>query len=73
MTVLPYDVGLDRGTHDAAAPSSPPSWVRRLDEVLANCSIDVNVLIKSVLQAVEDVMAGEAAGDDRTLVAGKLT
>lgn len=47
--------------------------VSRLDDVLANCGIDANALIRSVVGAVEEFTAGRPADDDRTLVVLKVT
>ncbi|MGP1273481.1 MAG: PP2C family protein-serine/threonine phosphatase [Phycisphaerales bacterium] len=46
--------------------------VERLDGVLANCGIDAEALIRSVLQALEAFTAGRPADDDRTLVVLKV-
>ncbi|MEO1584592.1 MAG: PP2C family protein-serine/threonine phosphatase [Planctomycetota bacterium] len=46
--------------------------VARLDGVLANCGIDADAMIQSVLESVEDFTAGRPADDDRTIVVLKV-
>ena len=61
------------GITEAFNDSNEIFEVSRLDDVLANCGIDANALIRSVVGAVEDFTDGRPADDDRTLVVLKVT
>jgi len=47
--------------------------LKRLDAVLANCSIGASDLLDEVLRALDTFTAGKAAADDRTILVAKIS
>ena len=61
------------GVTEAASPTGELFGVQRLDQVLADCSVQASDLLKSVLEAVEAFTAGQPPTDDRTILVAKIS
>ncbi len=60
------------GIIDAADPSGRLFGLERLDAVVAQCRNEPAEIVESLLAAVDAFAAGEAASDDRTVVAARV-
>lgn len=64
-----YTDGITEATNEAGQMFG----TERLDEALANCYLDANGLIETVLTALENFTGGEPATDDRTMLVAKVS
>ncbi|TVQ59294.1 MAG: stage II sporulation protein E [Phycisphaerales bacterium] len=60
------------GVTEAHDPDNDLFGVERLDEAIANCSLDAQGIIDAVLEDVRVFTRGRAADDDRTIVVAKI-
>lgn len=60
------------GITEAFNPHGELFGTERLDEVLANCALTAQGLIDTLITAVHDFAAGQAADDDRTVLIAKV-
>jgi sigma-B regulation protein RsbU (phosphoserine phosphatase) len=61
------------GVTEATSATGELFGVQRLDQVLADCSVQASDLLKSVLEALDAFTAGQAPTDDRTLLVAKIS
>jgi phosphoserine phosphatase RsbU/P len=61
------------GVTEAENPAGEQFGLKRLDSVLADCSIGASDLLKEVLRALDEYTAGKAAADDRTVLVAKIS
>jgi sigma-B regulation protein RsbU (phosphoserine phosphatase) len=60
------------GVTEAANPTGELFGTQRLDEVLANCSLQASALLDDVLKSVRDFTDGRAIADDQTLIVMRI-
>jgi sigma-B regulation protein RsbU (phosphoserine phosphatase) len=61
------------GVTEAENTAGEQFGLKRLDGVLANCSIGASDLLDEVLRALDAFTAGKAAADDRTILVAKIS
>ena len=61
------------GISEARNPQGEMFTTRRLDQALADCSLQASSLLASVLRSLEEFTKGFPADDDRTMIVARVS